>query len=319
MGNTSKDFGVRHVRLHQKFIDLMNNEMCQQLDNQLRNESKVGLWGSIPCTVWSLWQEMSIHKYGAKYAAKLAARRLRSRTMLRHFIRSAEIVIQQNGIVAFEWPRHCKGWILRELQEFIARHNLFEALCDGCAFNMKDNKGDPILKPWRIVTNSERLARNLSAFRCCHEKGFKHAPVEGSTTAKTAFYPTTMCEVIVQSLCPEIAHKSVPAMICVPVQKQDTHRDRAHQSVDFVDVPSLQPEGIMFDAAALAPNVAAMVTRLLSRQEMLSNPKAIQAVRKEAEGLQSVDTWDLSAVTEKQQLVEQHQDPSRRAHDTLFS
>jgi hypothetical protein len=81
-----------------------------------------------------------------------------------------------------------------------------------------------------------------------------------------------MCEVIVQSLCPEITNKAIPMMTCVPVQEQTEHRDRSHNSVDFIDVPSLQPEGIMFDAAGLAPNVAAMVTRLLSRQEMLNNP-----------------------------------------------
>jgi hypothetical protein len=232
--------------------------------------------------------------------------------MLRHFIRSAEIVINKGGLIAFEWPRHCKGWILKELQNFISKHNLYEALCDGCAFNMKNEKGDPILKPWRVVTNLERLAKNLSVFRCKHSKDFKHAPVEGSTTAKTAFYPPTMCEVIVQSLCPEITNKTIPMMTCVPVQEQTEHRDRSHNSVDFMDVPSLQPEGIMFDAAGLAPNVAAMVTRLLSRQEMLNNPKAVQAVRKEAEGLQSVETWDLSSVTEKQQVVLQARQSSTK-------
>ena len=310
----SRNFGVRHVRLHEDFIDLMNNDMCLQLDNQLNNESKVGLWGSIPCTVWSMWQEMAVHRFGAKYAAKLAARRLRSRVMLKHFIRSAEIVINKGGLIAFEWPRHCKGWLLKELQNFITKHNLIEALCDGCAFNMKNEAGDPILKPWRVITNSERLARNLSAFRCSHEKGFKHAPVEGSTTAKTAFYPQSMCEVIVQSLCPEITQKSVPAMSCVRVKEQAEHRDRSHQSVDFIDVPSFHPEGIMFDAAGLAPNVAAMVTRLLSRKEMLNNPKAVQAVRKEAEGLQSVETWDLKTVTEKQQVVLEAKQGNTKIH-----
>ena len=192
MGNISRNFGVRHVRLHEDFIDLLNNDMCLQLDNQLNNEEKVGLWGSIPCTVWSMWQEMAVHRLGAKYAAKLHTRRLKSKIMLKHFIRSAEIVINKGGLIAFEWPRHCKGWLLKELQGFITKHNLIEALCDGCAFNMKNEAGDHILKPWRVITNSERLARNLSAFRRSHEKGFKHAPVEGSTTAKTAFYPQSM-------------------------------------------------------------------------------------------------------------------------------
>ena len=97
MGNVSRDFGVRRVRLHENFIDLMNNDMCLQLDNQLNNEGKVGLWGSVPCTVWSLWQEMAIHRFGAKYTAKLDARRLRSRMMLKRFIRSAASCLEQFG------------------------------------------------------------------------------------------------------------------------------------------------------------------------------------------------------------------------------
>ena len=127
--------------------------------------------------------------------------------------------------------------------------------------------------------------------------------MEGSTTAKTAYYTDSMCEAIISSLCPQHVQSTVPAMICMPVTPQKQHREKHVPTTDFIDVPSLMPEGIMFDADSLAPNVAAMVTRLLSRKEMLDNPKAIQAVRKEAEGLQSVDTWDLRSVKEKDEVA----------------
>ena len=44
------------------------------------------------------------------------------------------------------------------------------------------------------------------------------------------------------------------------------------------------------------PEVSAMVTKLLSRADMLSSPEAIEAIKKEAGGLQKSGAWDLSSV-----------------------
>ena len=40
-----------------------------------------------------------------------------------------------------------------------------------------------------------------------------------------------------------------------------------------------------------SPEVTAMVTKRLSRAEMLSSPEALAAVRAEVDGLRSVPTW----------------------------
>jgi hypothetical protein len=46
--------------------------------------------------------------------------------------------------------------------------------------------------------------------------------------------------------------------------------------------------------------VQAMVTKLFSRAEMLSNPKALEAVKAEADGLIKAGTWSLDSVGEKE-------------------
>ena len=51
------------------------------------------------------------------------------------------------------------------------------------------------------------------------------------------------------------------------------------------------------------PEVLAAVTRLLSRQEAMSNPAAKAKIREEAEGLIDKGTWDLSTVTERAELI----------------
>ena len=45
-----------------------------------------------------------------------------------------------------------------------------------------------------------------------------------------------------------------------------------------------------------------MVTKLLSRAEMLSNPKALEAVKAEADGLIKAGTWSLDSVREKDDM-----------------
>ena len=46
------------------------------------------------------------------------------------------------------------------------------------------------------------------------------------------------------------------------------------------------------------------MTRLLSRSEMMGNPRAQEPIKKEADGLVEKGTWDLNTVTEGKDLVE---------------
>ena len=49
----------------------------------------------------------------------------------------------------------------------------------------------------------------------------------------------------------------------------------------------------------------AMVHQLLSRQEMLASEDALNAVKKEAKGLESKGTWDLDTVREADAIREE--------------
>lgn len=146
------------------------------------------LWGSLPCGPWSQWQFVNASRLGKPYGRKLAASRRTSRKNLSNFIRCAKQVLSDGGHVAFEWPRGNAGWKLPELVQFIKENNLFVAEPDGCALDLVDNKGEPDLKRWRIVTSSFKLARNLDAHKCEDPKGFHHSRLERAKTPKTAFY-----------------------------------------------------------------------------------------------------------------------------------
>ena len=47
-------------------------------------------------------------------------------------------------------------------------NNLYSVDVDGCAAGVQNSAGVPMLKQWRFVTSSPRLAASLSAVRCVH-------------------------------------------------------------------------------------------------------------------------------------------------------
>ena len=138
-----------------------------------------------------------------------------SETLVKHFVRLADVILANGGRVAFEWPRYATGWHLEPIRRFIARWGLLTAEFDGCAFGLEDSKGQPHLKPWRIIMSFPRLAHAFSQRRCTHQKGFKHSNVEGSKTGPSAAYPPAMCECVMTSWYPDRVHGHVPSMPCV--------------------------------------------------------------------------------------------------------
>ena len=91
--------------------------------------------------------------------------------MLRNFIRLSEVIIAGGSHVSFEWPKSSLGWHQDELLKFITRFNLYSVVVHGCALGMTNNAGEPVLKEWRFVTTSPRLAAALEPLKCKHEKG----------------------------------------------------------------------------------------------------------------------------------------------------
>jgi hypothetical protein len=192
MGIVGSKLGLVITRLYKESFDLTQPAVIDQLICFIREHPGISIWGSLPCTTWCSWQHMNVHKHGAPYLQKLQARRRASLRLFASFRRVAEVVRENGGDVTFEWPKDSLGWAQGPVSRFIADFDLSEALCDGCAFGMKDGNGHPILKPWRIVTTSRLLAQNMSKCRCTHERGFRHAQLEGSLTPASAFYPPSM-------------------------------------------------------------------------------------------------------------------------------
>ena len=272
LGEINESRGVPHFRLHREQTNLENEEDIESLLSLVDMFKGADLWGSIPYGPWSPWrQKMCRRRYGSSYATRLKAKRKTSRKLLANYIKVAERVLQNGGHIAFEWPKHCEGWMLKELLQFVKKHNLYETRCDGCAFGLKDKEGEPHLKTWRITTSSRKLAKDLGSYRCQHPKDFKRSPLEGSSTGKSAFYTEEMAQTISNSSYPDDG--SVPAMPTCPFVQSE-------------HVPNEVPLG---------------VHQLIDRRDWGKYPGADQAIKKELDGLLANEVWDVSKIISKEE------------------
>ena len=187
------------------------------------------------------------------------------------------------------------------------------------------------------MTTNSTLASAPGAFKCPHEKGFNHSLAAGNKTAKTAFYPEGVCLTVACALCPTVG-PVVPAM---PVQVPlPLHREREQQLKHISPLSGLEDIGVAVEsdekchgiveqvldvenliAHSLGqgeeekdPEITAMVTRLLSRAEMLASPEALEAVRLEATGLEKAGVWDLNSVREYDQVAAEARRSSVKVH-----
>ena len=333
IGFTHQEYGINHVRLCKDRIDLGDESQCEQLDYQIDEAAKVApphMWASIPCTSGSPWQYINRKKGGAAFMRKLARQVKESKRLFSSFAKRAERVLNHGGTVTFEWPRPCSGWKRPDVVAFFEKHPQFMTVgFEGCTVGLIDRNGYPIKKPWKLKTTSSRIVEAFQDMRCrCQQP---HSRCEGAETTRSAMYPPQMTNLIAQALYPsKCAQQPVPAMPCQPATSEpQPHREieqhlkhvsplagfedlaiavesnpTANRLVtELLDHEQLIAQALhLEDPKAPTPEIKAMVTKLLSRAEMLSNPKALEAIRAEADGLVKAGTWDLGSVREKEDV-----------------
>ena len=216
----------------------LDNKTHQRLLNYVKDRPGTSIHGSIPCTLWSSWQDRNIHALGEEFKRKLEEQRKESRVLLSKFLSIADRILTLGGHVSFEWPRWCAGWALPELQSFIKKWDLQSVNVDGCAAGMVSSDGYPIRKPWRFVTSNSRQAYALQAFNCTHKPG-EHVEAAGKETKRTEIYPPALATALLESLFPHSGR--IPAMSCEPALL-DEHIPKETQAAGFVPSPFMLSE-----------------------------------------------------------------------------
>ena len=327
MGQTNEEFDISHVRLCKEHINLCNEDCCDQLDYQIRAAAESApphLWSAIDCTSGSAWQYLNLSKGGERYKVHLGKLILKSKKLFKSFTQRAELVLSLGGTVTFEWPRYNSGWNRPDVKRFFEQHPEFKPVeFDGCSVGLRSKNNKPIKKPWKLMTTDPRIVKAFEGMKCNHQP-HEHDKCEGAETTRSAFYPRQMTVLIAKTWFPERFVNTSPAMPCGVVSSSSEHREK-EQSLKHVsplsgledfaveletDPTSTQIVGQLLDVNALLAesmkienlepdsDIPALVTKLLSRAEMLASPEALSAVRKEAEGLVDAGTWNLNSVRE---------------------
>ena len=134
------------------------------------------------------------------------------RLMLEAWRPVAWTVRELGGRIAWEWPRDCALWKDAEIQQILQEYGLEHARFDGCSYGVKcqvgRHKGQPIHKPWSIVTDCPALWRRFSG-KCCPGPSVHpcHAPCAGSDTAASGYYTRRMAVDIHKSWMEHCTHR----------------------------------------------------------------------------------------------------------------
>ena len=273
LGEVNMRRGINHFRLSAEVCNMADDTEVNSLIQIMEQFPGADIFGSIPCGPWSVWQRINQKQYGKKFRKVFKKQRDVSMKILRNYIRCAEVILKNGGHCAFEWPKGCDGWKIPELMAFCKKHSLFVAEPQGCALGLKDANGTPHLKSWWIATSNWKLAMNLDNKRCTHPPEFKHAPLEGSATKKSAFYTEEMAQCISHSLYEHV----VPAM---PVKafQQEPHNQGG--------------EGPF-----------AAVHHVLNRNEWHLHDGWDAAIQKELDGLLANNVWSYDEVISRDDLI----------------
>ena len=265
LGKVGQECGVRVIRLCKEDIDLEDAQSIEQLISQVSALKGCSIHCSIECKPRSQWQHLNRAKHPRKEQEDSAA-------LVEQFIRVANICLDTGGDCSFEWPRFCTGWALPAIQSWILGKNLHSATFNGCTVGVEAD-GQPAKKPWRFITSSLRLAKNLAASKCTHSK---HTPLQGKWTRMSAFYPRPLCQLTMSSLFPHVVDRHVFSIPCVARSRQ-SHRPKLVKGYQSVPLDVL-----MAETGCHAIPTPAFVHKLLDRSEWTGHPEALKAIANEA-------------------------------------
>ena len=253
--------GVVVHRLTLTTCNLMTKEGLQHAIKLVRQNPGCSIHASIPCSPWSSWVKMNLHKLGKPFRIKLLKKREESLLLLHHFKIVAREVIQNGGSASFEWPRYCTGWQLKELTSFLSKFGFQKVDFDGCAFGLKSKKGNFIKKPWTIATTSSRLINTLFTRKC--DRSHTHQSCEGNEAKRSAFYTESLADAIIDGLCwakplkkapkQPLRQSKDPAVVStVPAVRRggQCHQDANPKQHDIVNTLSRQIDKVVKKAEA---------------------------------------------------------------------
>ena len=232
IGNEAPLYGCRSERLTIR-EDMRSQKGLEHALNIVRDahsrNEMILLWGAIPCTGGSAWQN-----YNRQFPSAAAKIRIHLRNfckLFRNFKAIAREVILCGGIVVNEWPTGCSYWKRYEVTKFLAETGMNKVNLDGCMFDLKSvvYEDKYIKKPWTLASNNQSFLEQFESHKCIGESDkHKHTPCAGKDTRLTENYTDQFARHVhhafafVESDVKGMylgSHETQFAACCVPISK----------------------------------------------------------------------------------------------------
>ena len=172
---------------------------------------------ALPCTDWCGLTNITC-KVKPSYRTVRGIRRLKSRRMIKLFAQGARRLKARFPTLfgaGFEWPRNSEGWRVHKCPEIAQIIQLCPHRCDvdGCSVGVRDSKGAPLLKPWRLQTTQPAMARVFAGKRC--KRLHSHGVCRGREAYMSGFYPMAFCSGLVKGYLshPEVDWSPADTMV----------------------------------------------------------------------------------------------------------
>ena len=140
-----------------------------------------------------------MRKFGPRFRAGVVTARKHSRVLLQSFIKLASAVTNVGGTWSFEWPTSATGWKLPELVNFCGLERVWVAHFHGCRLGLLSvETGNPIKKPWTVMTTNQELRDDLDKQRC--QCTATHSRCQGRDTCRSETYTPAIAKLVIRSL-----------------------------------------------------------------------------------------------------------------------
>jgi hypothetical protein len=180
------------------------------------------------------------------------------------------------GHLALELPRHCMYWSQPLLTQFVTNFGLLSAEFDGCMYGLVakhgDDAGQLLLKPWKLVTTSTRLASSITE-RCTHN--VSHVRIEKRNTKSSETYPHKLAKEVLKAIRIECKRHVV-----------GVHRVIKHPTSPLGSVSNLSPPAVRHTARLALTGMAGLLgatrgaTAGSSTQQPLTPPTSTSTKRR---------------------------------------
>ena len=193
--NSSDGKPVARIRLTARHDVSQNHKgvrHCHKVLDKFLGKCPVILWVSLPCTAGCGYVAENRKLYPG-FAERSKIDQNNMRRMLDLLCPVAVRIRRAGGKMAFEWPERNEMWEFAELKRIVKACGLFPAHFNGCKVGLIcAETGKPHLKPWKVLTNHNKLRKALNTKRCNHPKlapdgTLYHETIRGKYTNRSGF------------------------------------------------------------------------------------------------------------------------------------